>query len=111
MSDCEDEQVKRTGIVVMYDTKELMNALRTLFAPLIKEVVLETIDEHQRAQEPTTTECAEVTPEKVMELLNISRTTLWRWAREGYLVPVKVGRKTLYRQSDIDTILKGDSGK
>lgn len=38
-------------------------------------------------------------------LLNITKETLWRWAKSGYLKPVKIGAKVLYRASDIDEIL------
>lgn len=39
------------------------------------------------------------------ELLNVGHTTLWRWGRNGYLCPQKVGRRKLYRKSDIEKIL------
>ena len=37
--------------------------------------------------------------------LNVTLTTLWRWDKIGYLCPVKIGSKVLYRASDIDVIL------
>lgn len=39
------------------------------------------------------------------EKLNVTLSTLWRCAKEGYLVPVKIGAKVLYRASDIDKML------
>lgn len=44
---------------------------------------------------------------KAAELLNITLSTLWRWERENYLMPVKQGGKVLYKQSDIDRIING----
>ena len=38
------------------------------------------------------------------EMLNVTTMTLGRWAKVGYLVPVKVGAKVYYRLSDINTI-------
>lgn len=49
--------------------------------------------------------------EKVMELLDISETTLWRWNKIGYLVPINVGGKRRYRMSDIQRILGGDNAQ
>lgn len=46
--------------------------------------------------------------EKVMEILDIASTTLWRWQRTNYLVPIMVGGKRRYRRSDVKRILEGD---
>ena len=45
--------------------------------------------------------------EDVCKLLKVTKPTLWRWAQVKYLVPVKVGRKNYYKQSDIDALRKG----
>ena len=45
--------------------------------------------------------------DKVMELLGVSEATLWRWAKNGYLVPLNVGGKRRYRMSDVKRILEG----
>lgn len=44
---------------------------------------------------------------KVCEILDVTRTTLWRWKKTGYLIPVEVGGKRRYRMSDINRILNG----
>ena len=46
-----------------------------------------------------------VTPDEVSVQLRVDRSTLWRWAKTGYLIPIEVGGKRLYKQSDIDIIL------
>lgn len=38
--------------------------------------------------------------------LHVDKSTLWRWAKTGYLEPVEVGGKRLYKQSDINNILR-----
>lgn len=48
---------------------------------------------------------------KVAELLDVDKSTLWRWAKVGYLVPINVGGKRRYRMSDVKRILEGDKGK
>ncbi len=46
--------------------------------------------------------------EKVMEMLGVCEATLWRWAKNGYLVPINVGGKRRYRMSDVKRILEGE---
>ncbi len=48
-----------------------------------------------------------MTREMVMEKLNIVPSTLWRWQKRGYLVPIKVGGENRYKSTDIDDILEG----
>ena len=42
---------------------------------------------------------------KVAEILDVNKTTLWRWAKSGYLVPIEVGGKRRFRMSDVQQIL------
>lgn len=42
-----------------------------------------------------------LTTQEVSIRMHADRSTLWRWARTGYLVPVKIGKKNLYKESDI----------
>ena len=44
---------------------------------------------------------------KVAEILDVNKSSLWRWAKNGYLVPIEVGGKRRYRMSDIKRILEG----
>ena len=46
-----------------------------------------------------------ITPDEASKQLHVDRSTLWRWSKTGYLTPVEVGGKRLYKQSDIDIIL------
>ena len=45
-------------------------------------------------------------PKVAAEQLDVDLSTLWRWAKQGYLVPLELGGKRRYRKSDIDKILK-----
>jgi len=48
-----------------------------------------------------------LTSEEVMKIVKVKKVTLWRWAKEKYLVPVKVGKSNLYRKSDVQRITEG----
>ena len=49
-----------------------------------------------------------LTPDEVASKSRISKVTLWRWAKDGLLKPVKMGRKSFYRQSDIERVFDLD---
>mgnify|MGYP000913800999 FL=1 len=46
------------------------------------------------------------TPTEVTKILGVSKSTLWRWAKQNYLVPIEVGGKRRYRMSDINRLLE-----
>lgn len=39
------------------------------------------------------------------KILGVTNTTLWKWAKEGSLVPCKIGSKVLYKASDIEEFI------
>jgi len=41
------------------------------------------------------------------EMLKVDQSTLFRWAKRGYLMPVEVGGKRLYKMSDLKRVLNG----
>lgn len=46
---------------------------------------------------------------QTIALLGVDSSTLWRWAKSGYLVPVEYGGQRRYRVADVQRILNGDS--
>ncbi len=50
-------------------------------------------------------ERATITRQEASRMLNVTLSTLWRWNKDGYLTPVKIGSKVLYRTSDIEQML------
>lgn len=50
-------------------------------------------------------ERATLSRKEACRVLGVSQATLWHWAKDGYLVPVKIGSKVMYKASDIDRIL------
>lgn len=68
----------------------------------LKELFLNWQEEMN--QKPLKVESPLLTPDEVASKYRISKVTLWRWAKDGLLKPVKMGRKSFYRQSDIERV-------
>lgn len=47
---------------------------------------------------------------EVSTMLGVDLSTLWRWDKMGYLKPVKIGSKVMYRASDIERMLTERNG-
>ncbi|MDR0940120.1 MAG: helix-turn-helix domain-containing protein [Mediterranea sp.] len=77
----------------------------------LKEMVRYFLDEahKQFEQELLSAQKGEVylITKEVVATLKVDRTTLWRWANTGYLVPIELGGKRRYRSSDIEKLMKG----
>ena len=78
--------------------EDLMEANRSLLAELLEQ---ESLEREKRSKEET---C--LTRDQVMDMLNISPTTLWRWMKQKYLVPIEIGAKRLYLRSEVERLLK-----
>ena len=82
----------------------------TITAGDLKEFATQLIAETKEQLEQSISDSKAETylsSEKVMEMMEISKTTLWRWKQRGYLVPVRVGGNDRYRLSDIQKIVEG----
>jgi len=48
-----------------------------------------------------------IEPKEASQIIGVDLSTLWRWAKRGYLVPVEIGGKRRYKMSEIKSILNG----
>ena len=48
-----------------------------------------------------------LTANEVAELLNVDKSTLWRWEKSEYLKPIRIGSKIRYKQSEVQLIKRG----
>jgi len=83
------------------------NALFVVSGGDLKEFALALIAETTAAK-PVEAEEKYLTTDEVCDILRVSPNTLWRWGKSGYLVPNKVGRTPMYRQSDINNLRQGN---
>lgn len=63
---------------------------------------------HELAAVPT--EETWLTAKEAAKKCMVSETTLWSWAKSGYLVPSKMGNKRLYALSEINALLQKRQG-
>ncbi len=73
----------------------------------LKEFGMSLIAEAKSLQPQQPTE-RYLSAEEVCQMLNVSANTLWRWNRDGYLRSIKVGRKSMYRLSDLNKLREGE---
>ena len=85
------------GTIISIQVKDLVSANERLVERTIAD--LERMIAERR-------ETIYMTKDQVLAKLNVAPSTLWRWQKRGYLVPVKVGGENRYRSTDIDKILE-----
>lgn len=106
-----------------------MRNMKSNLAELIKEVpnlsiyvtVADLLAFHRTVIADTKRELEEIvisdkaetypTPKQVSEILNVDLSTLWRWSKRGYLVPITIGGKRRYKMSEVKAILNGGRSK
>lgn len=79
------------------------NDLRDFLTEISKQVI-----EKEKAAEAARNADETMTQKEVCKFLNISKSTLWRWERDNYLLPTgRMGRSPQYLKSDVERIKKG----
>ncbi len=86
------------GLQVSISLGELVEAGRMLVAETKRELEQDIADSKAETY---------VSRVQAMQILGKGSTTLWRWKKLGYLVPVTVGAIDRYRMSDIRRIMEG----
>lgn len=62
----------------------------------------EEAEKREKAKENTL-----ISAKEASQRLGVTLSTLWRWEREKYLVPIKIGKRNTYRLSDVLSIMEG----
>lgn len=86
------------GTIISVPVEALLNANKMLV-----ETAISSLERAVSAKDSAVL----LTREQVMQKLNVVPSTLWRWQKRGYLVPVRVGGENRYRSTDIDKIMEG----
>ena len=79
------------------------NDLREFLTEISKQVA-----EKEKAAQDAKNADETMTQKEVCKFLNVSKSTLWRWERDNYLLPAgRMGRSPQYLKSDVQRIKKG----
>ena len=70
----------------------------------ILERILDAIGENERKKKIVL-----VNRETVAKRLHVSKCTLWRWDRSGYLPAVRIGHAIWYRLEDVEALKRGEN--
>jgi len=74
----------------------------------LKELVTFIINDEREKQaqsRATANEIATLSSDQVCKTFGISKTTLWHWRKSGIITPTKIGRKILFKESEIKQLL------
>lgn len=85
---------------------ENSNMLYVVRGAELKEFALDIINEVLTKNTEKTKETLHSIDE-VSKKFGVDRSTLWRWAKNGYLTPIRVGGKPRYKESDLTRLLEG----
>lgn len=85
------------GVIIQVEAAALRECINGIWQQAKAEAAAEREAEKER---PT------MSRNEAAHALGVTLATLWRWAKDGYLVPAKIGTKVLYRASDINALLE-----
>lgn len=86
------------NINVTIQRSDLMDFGRFLISQTKTELEAEVIAQQNETYKTRLETC---------DFLKVDQSTLFRWAKRGYLIPAEVGGKRMYRMSDLKRILNG----
>ena len=61
---------------------------------ILRNLVNDLISEREEVKKETY-----ISANQVSNLLGVSKSTLWRWEKENYLVPIRFGKKVRYKKA------------
>lgn len=87
------EQLINSSPIYMVNSEDLEEMVRGL---------IKDLKEEEKDKEDSVL----LTINETAKRLNVNRSTLWCWEKQGYLKPIRIGKKVRYRLSTINSILK-----
>ena len=87
--------LKKENVLMVVSLDDLKELFREIFEEREAEKQAVADNEHDNEL---------VNADDTAKILGVKKNSLWRWSKNGYLMPVKIGRKCFYKQADIDRI-------
>ena len=71
----------------------------------LRDVLLDIINSNNsKAEKEGKQEDRILTRKEAAKMLSVDISTLWRWEREGHLLPSRIGKRIYYKYSEIQRI-------
>ena len=78
--------------------------LRVFLAEVAQQVI-----NQEKAAQAAKNDVEMLNQAQVCSYLGVSKATVWRWEKIGYLIPsTRMGSRPMYRLSDVEKIKKGE---
>ena len=78
--------------------------LRVFFAEVAQQVI-----NQEKAAQATKNDVEMLNQAQVCSYLGVSKATVWRWEKIGYLRPsTRMGSRPMYNKTDVERIKKGE---
>lgn len=84
------------------------NLILQITADDLRSVMKSFYDDERKREEDSLRKLSEkptLSRKDASKMLGVSLATLWKWAKDGYLKPVKIGTKVMYKRSDVEALL------
>lgn len=72
---------------------------------VVSSMVENLLEQFKANESKETTKENLLSTEEVRAIFHVQKSSLWVWAKRGYLKPIKLGNKNYYKQSDINALL------
>lgn len=72
---------------------------------VVSSMVENLLEQFKASESKETTKENLLSTEEVRAIFHVQKSSLWVWAKRGYLKPIKLGNKNYYKQSDINELL------
>jgi len=94
------EEIVKLGsnITLSVDARELREFARLLIKETKIELEAAILAENEERY---------LSPAETAKMLDVDLSTLWRWDKQKYLVPIRIGGKPRYKLTDIKRLLSG----
>ena len=89
-----NEKLESSAPILLVSSEDLESVVRGI----LEELISASNDEKDESL---------LTVQQAASLLGIDRSTLWRWEKEGYLKPIRIGRKVRYPMYALNALIKG----
>lgn len=86
---------QKENVLVVVSLNDLKELVRHIYDE--REAEIKALSDKQHDKEL-------LSADETSSILGVKKNSLWRWSKNGYLTPVKIGRKCYYRMDDINRI-------